>query len=70
VVDITEFLREKAAQCRALAEEIGNNDGAGRSMLAMAVELDAQAVALEAGRVTALEIDAITTNASEKPQSD
>jgi putative Mn2+ efflux pump MntP len=58
-LDIAEFLREKAAQCRALADEVSDNDSASRSMLALALELDAQAVAVEAGRVTAREIEAV-----------
>ncbi|HEY2533858.1 MAG TPA: hypothetical protein VGJ20_39040 [Xanthobacteraceae bacterium] len=59
-----------AAQCRALADEVSDNDAASRSMLALALELDAQAVAVEARRVTALEIEAVATNGGEKPQYD
>jgi hypothetical protein len=66
-VDIAEFLREKAAQCRALAEEVASNDAVTRGMLALALELDAQAVAVEAGRVAAREIEAVATNGGEKP---
>ena len=69
-VDIAEFLREKAAQCRALADEVSNNDAASRGMLALALELDAQAVAVEAGRLTAREIEAVPTNGGEKAQPD
>jgi hypothetical protein len=68
-LDIAEFLREKAAQCRALADEVSNNDMASRSMLALALELDAQAVAVEAGRLTAREIEMVPPG-GEKPQPD
>jgi hypothetical protein len=39
-------------------------------MLALALELDAQAVAAEAGRLTAREIEAVPTNGGEMPQPD
>jgi len=57
-MDIAEFLREKAAQCRALAGEEDCSGAAERGLLALALELDAQAVAIEAGRATAREIEA------------
>jgi hypothetical protein len=57
-MDIAEFLREKAAQCRTLAQEDDCSGPAERGLLAMALELDAQAVAIEAGRATAREIEA------------
>ena len=60
VEDVAEFLRQKAAQCRTLAEEASASEPAQRGLLALALELDAQAVAVEAGRATAREIDAAT----------
>lgn len=69
-VYITEFLRENAAPCRALANEVSNNGAALRGMMALALELDAQAVAVEAGRLTAREIEAVPTNGGEKAQPD
>ena len=57
-MDVAEFLRSKAAQCRKLAEEASDSEAAARGLLALALELDAQAVAIEAGRATAREIEA------------
>jgi hypothetical protein len=62
-MDMAEFLRGKAAQCRALAEDAGASEEITRGMLALALELDAQAVAIEAGRATAREIEAVTKDA-------
>jgi hypothetical protein len=56
-MDIAEFLREKAAQCRKLAEDPDAGDAGARGLLALALELDVQAVAIEASRATAREID-------------
>ena len=56
-MDIAEFLRAKAAQCRTLAEEASGHEAAIRGLLALALELDAQAVAIEAGRATEREIE-------------
>jgi hypothetical protein len=58
--DLAEFLRQKAIQCRALAEEAATSEPAQRGLLALALELDAQAVAIEAGRATAREVEAAT----------
>jgi hypothetical protein len=58
MMDVAEFLRGKAADCRALAEQVAESDTAVRGLLALALELDAQAVAIEAGRATAREIEA------------
>jgi hypothetical protein len=60
VDDVAEFLRQKAAQCRTLAEEAAASEPAQRGLLALALELDAQAVAVEAGRATAREVEAAT----------
>jgi hypothetical protein len=60
VDDAAEFLRQKATQCRTLAEESPAGEPAQRGLLALALELDAQAVAIEAGRATSREIDAVT----------
>ena len=57
-MDVAEFLRGKATDCRALAEQVGESETAVRGLLALALELDAQAVAIEAGRATAREIEA------------
>jgi hypothetical protein len=59
--NIAQFLREKAAQCRALAEGDAT-EAAKRGLLALALELDAQAVAIEAGHVTQLEVEAAASN--------
>lgn len=59
--DLAEFLRQKATQCRVLAEEAAASEPAQHGLLALALELDAQAVAIEAGRVTARVVDAATT---------
>ncbi|MFZ2008108.1 MAG: hypothetical protein WB697_05540 [Stellaceae bacterium] len=64
--DTAEFLRQKATQCRTLAEEVSASEPAQRGLLALALELDAQAVAIEAGRATAREVDAAT---APEPQS-
>ena len=58
--DVAEFLRQKATQCRTLAEEAAASEPTQRGLLALALELDAQAVAVEAGRATAREIEAAT----------
>jgi len=58
VDDVAEFLRQKAAQCRTLAEESSASEPTQRGLLALALELDAQAVAVEAGRATAREVEA------------
>lgn len=55
---LAQFLRDKAAQCRALAEGPHVNDTSARGMSAMALELEAQAVAIEAGHMTEREIEA------------
>jgi len=60
VDDVAEFLRQKAVQCRTLAEEAAASEPAQRGLLALALELDAQAVAIEAGRATAREVEAAT----------
>ena len=57
-MDIAEFLRGKASYCRALSEQVADSQTAVRGLLALALELDAQAVAIEAGRATAREIEA------------
>jgi hypothetical protein len=57
-MDIAEFLRGKASDCRALSEQVADSQTAVRGLLALALELDAQAVAIEAGRATAREIEA------------
>lgn len=63
--DVAEFLRQKATQCRTLAEEASAGEPTQRGLLALALELDAQAVAIEAGRATAREIDAAISSETE-----
>jgi hypothetical protein len=64
--DTAAFLREKANQCRSLAEGLTADDGASRGLNAMALELDARALAIEASRVTAREIESEISAASDK----
>jgi hypothetical protein len=51
-MDTAEFFRDKATQCRAMAAEVADHASIQRGLLALALELEARAVAVEAGRAT------------------
>jgi hypothetical protein len=52
-----EFFREKADQCRAMAAGLADSAATLRGLNALALELDARALAIEASRATAREIE-------------
>lgn len=52
-----EFLREKADQCRTIANNANDSDAMARGLLALALELEAQALAQEASAATSREIE-------------
>jgi hypothetical protein len=56
-METPEFFREKANQCRALAFGIADAAATARGLHALALELEARALALEAGRATSREIE-------------
>jgi hypothetical protein len=57
-LETAEYYRQKAAQCRRLAGAmLDQDDPVVAGLLAMAVEFEAQAVALAAGEVTAKQVD-------------
>jgi hypothetical protein len=51
------FFREKAGQCRVMVAGLTDNAATARGLNALALELDARALAIEAGRNTAREIE-------------
>lgn len=57
-METAEFFREKAQQCRAMAVGAYDINAIARGLHALALELDARALAMEAGEATAREIDA------------
>jgi len=57
-VETAEYFRQKAAQCRRLAEGIANqNDPVVASLLALAVEFEAKAVAMTAEEAAEKQIE-------------
>ena len=56
-METAEFFREKASQCRSLATNLTDNAATARGLWALALELDARALAIEAGRATTYEIE-------------
>jgi hypothetical protein len=56
-METAEFFREKANQCRAMAANLADGAATIRGLNALALELDARAVAIEAGRATTREIE-------------
>jgi hypothetical protein len=57
-VETAEYFRQKAAQCRRLAEGIANqNDPVVASLLALAVEFEAKAVAMTAEEAAGKQIE-------------
>jgi hypothetical protein len=56
-METAEFFREKANQCRAMAAGLADGAATMRGLRALALELDARAVAIEAGRATSREIE-------------
>lgn len=66
-METADYYRQKAAQCRRLAGSIlHQNDPAVGSLLALAVEFEAQAVALAAEQAAETQIEQ-TTDDSPKP---
>ena len=56
-METAEFFREKANLCRTMAISIDDADATARGLHALALELDASALAIEAGDATAREIE-------------
>jgi hypothetical protein len=56
-LETAEFFREKANQCRAMAAGLADTASTARGLNALALELDAHALAIEAGRATARELE-------------
>ena len=56
-METADFFREKAQQCRTMAAGTVNAEATARRLLALALELDARALALQAGDATAREIE-------------
>lgn len=50
---LAEFLREKAAQCRTMAHQAGDDSATANGLFALALELEAQALAIDAAESTA-----------------
>jgi hypothetical protein len=61
---VAEFLREKAAQCRTMAEGAGGDSATANGLYAMALEMEAQALAIEAGESTARSIEAVASESA------
>ena len=51
------FFREKASRCRVMAAALADSAATTRGLRALALELDARALAVEAGRATSREIE-------------
>lgn len=60
-----DYLREKAAQCRRLADGLDQDDPVVASLLAMAVEFEAKAVAMAAEEAAQKTIEVSTPPASD-----
>jgi hypothetical protein len=56
-LETAEFFREKANQCRAMAAGLADGGATIRGLQALALELDARALAIEAGRIVTREIE-------------
>ena len=56
-METADFFREKAIQCRAMAAGLADSTATMRGLHALALELDARALAIDAGRATAREIE-------------
>ena len=61
-----DYFREKAAQCRRLADGVDQNDPVAASLLAMAVEFEAKAVAMAAEEAAEKQIETLRPAAKDK----
>jgi len=62
-LETADYYRQKAAQCRRLADSIVNQgDPAVAALLALAVEFESKAVALAAETATAKQVDQLSTD--------
>jgi hypothetical protein len=73
-MDTAEYFREKATQCRQLAElSTDKNAATSRGLLALALEFDARAVATDAATAASREIEpegAKSPNGGGSPEGD
>jgi hypothetical protein len=66
--ETAEYYRQKAAQCRRLADGIANQrDPVVTSLLALAVEFEARAVAMAAEEAAEKQIEQTPPESSEQP---